>query len=227
MEKFQNLGDKRQEQFCVYCGNAIETREHVPSRVFLDEPFPNDLPTVGACQNCNQMHSLDEEYVACLVECVKAGSVDINIVRRKKVRDILSRKPALSKRLQRILSLSAGGSAFKVELDRIKSVLLKLARCHLLFEQNEPPFGDPIDFNFGVLGDLSEDELNFFESPPELMLSPEVGSRSMQRMLIYKNKVQIPWVTVQKGVYRYLITGVQTVRIVIGEYLWCQAEWSN
>jgi hypothetical protein len=226
MEKLRNFGDKRQTQSCVYCGEAIETREHVPSRVFLDEPYPKDLPTVGACRKCNQKHSLDEEYVACLVECAKIGSTDPNAVQRDKVRNILSKKPALAERLQRAMVLSSGFTAFKFESNRVKSVFLKLAQGHLLFEQNEPLREDPIWMEFGILETLTKKERNFFENSPEINYSPEVGSRSTQRMLISAGKVQMPWIEVQAGNYRYLVPDIQTVRIIIGEYIWCQAKWA-
>lgn len=58
--------DKRLTGICVYCGGEPSTRDHVPSKVFLDEPYPeNNLPVVPACETCNNSFSLDEE-VCCL-----------------------------------------------------------------------------------------------------------------------------------------------------------------
>ena len=42
---------------CVYCGNAAGTRDHVPPKVLLDEPYPPDLPPVPACDECNNRFS--------------------------------------------------------------------------------------------------------------------------------------------------------------------------
>ena len=42
-----------------YCGAYPDTRDHVPSKVLLDEPYPPDLPVIGACQRCNTSYSLD------------------------------------------------------------------------------------------------------------------------------------------------------------------------
>jgi len=69
MEQFLNYGDQRNEGWCIHCGGVDETRDHVPSRILLDEPYPTNLPVVAACQRCNLGCSLDEEYVACLLEC--------------------------------------------------------------------------------------------------------------------------------------------------------------
>lgn len=74
MEQLRNLGDARQTDFCVYCGGVTETRDHVPSKVFLDKPYPTNIPVVPACQSCNRNISRDEEYVACLIECSLTGS---------------------------------------------------------------------------------------------------------------------------------------------------------
>jgi hypothetical protein len=47
---------------CVYCGEAADTREHCPSKVFLAKPYPSDLPVVPACEKCNNGFSADELY---------------------------------------------------------------------------------------------------------------------------------------------------------------------
>ena len=41
--------DERLTGKCVYCGAQPETRDHVPSKVLLDEPYAAQLPVVGAC----------------------------------------------------------------------------------------------------------------------------------------------------------------------------------
>jgi hypothetical protein len=74
MEQLENFGDERQSAYCVHCAGQTDTRDHVPSRVLLDEPYPPNLPVVPACRDCNEEASADEEYVACLVECTLAGS---------------------------------------------------------------------------------------------------------------------------------------------------------
>ena len=66
--------DERLIGSCVYCGGAPDSRDHVPSKVLLDDPLPPDLPVVEACSTCNGNFSLDEEYLACFLECVFSGS---------------------------------------------------------------------------------------------------------------------------------------------------------
>src|SRR5262245_62097325 len=85
VEQLRTFGDERQMAWCVYCGRDTETRDHVPSRIFLDEPYPENLPVVPACRRCNESFSLGEEYLACLVDCVMSGVADPDLVRRAKV----------------------------------------------------------------------------------------------------------------------------------------------
>src|SRR5450759_3414803 len=101
--QLMNFGDERQVAQCAYCGADTPTRDHVPSRVFLDEPYPDQLPVVPACQNCNEGFSIDEEYLACLIECVVAGSTYPGDIRRAKIRRTLQARPALAGRLARAI----------------------------------------------------------------------------------------------------------------------------
>jgi hypothetical protein len=51
MQQLRSYADERLVASCVYCGNVTETRDHVPSRILLDEPYPENLPVVpsGPC----------------------------------------------------------------------------------------------------------------------------------------------------------------------------------
>lgn len=99
MDQIRDLADDRLSRGCAYCGSAPNTRDHVPSKVFLDEPFPTELPVVGACKKCNNGFSQDEEYVACIVECALLGTADPGLHRREKISKILQRSPALQAKL--------------------------------------------------------------------------------------------------------------------------------
>src|SRR3972149_4322214 len=98
MEQLTNFGDKRTLAFCAFCGGKTGTRDHCPSRVFLDEPYPENLPIVPACSSCNAGFSADEEYLACFVSCVIAGSTDPEAMAREKTKRILKEKPLLRAR---------------------------------------------------------------------------------------------------------------------------------
>lgn len=232
MDQLPNYGDKRQLAKCVYCGGGTGTRDHVPSRVLLDEPFPSNLPVVPACQECNEAFSLDEEYLACLLECVMSGSASIEDIERDKVRRILIRKPTLAARLDQAKQENNGHTIFRVEEERAKNVLLKLARGHAAYELNEPHFDEPSDVLIRPILMMSTEERELFEEVPSPCFTgwPEVGSRAMQRLLIVGGEEYAEgWITIQEGRYRYLAvaSGVTMVRIVLSEYLGCEVIWSG
>ena len=220
-----NYGDTRQVAFCLYCGRGTETREHVPSRVLLDEPYPENLPVVGACEECNRGYSLDEEYVACLIECARVGSANPDLVEREKVRRILYRQPRLLKKIQKSVEKVDNSFSFTIDVERFQRVLLKLARGHFLFEQNEPTQESPSEFNFGLLQDLDDVSRTSFENIPLSKILPEVGSRAMQRMLIIEDRSGSPWIEIQSNRYRYLSSQTGVVRLVLSEYIWCEIIW--
>src|SRR5262245_36127379 len=109
MQQFPNYGDDRNKGWCVFCGGPVETRDHAPSRVFLDEPYPENLPVVPSCQDCNRSFSLDEEYLACLIECARTGSVDKARIARPKIAKTLERKVSLATKLTAARHESAEG----------------------------------------------------------------------------------------------------------------------
>lgn len=230
MKQLPNYGDKRQVMACVYCGGLTETRDHVPSKVLLDSPFPENLPVVPACARCNQSFSSDEEYLACLLECVLCGSTEPEKIQRSNVRRILQDKPSLRARIQNaIFSDDQGRTTFTVEQERAKNVILKLARGHCAYELNEIQRDEPSSFMMLPLATLSQAQREHFESVPggPIGVWPEVGSRSFQRLLIADDAYHAGWLTVQEGRYRVLVQGEAgvIVRIVLFEYLACEIIW--
>jgi hypothetical protein len=234
MEQLPDYSDDRLIVGCVLCGGPTESRDHVPSRVLLDEPYPENLPVVPACEVCNRGASLDEEYFACLLECVLAGAATPEAVRREKVRRILERKPALAAMLAQARTVSEQGTIFKIDQERINRVVLKLARGHAAYELSEPQHGDPASVAAVPLSLLSERARAEFEAGPrsgELVPWPEVGSRAMQRLAVSVTAgfdFDGGWVEVQPERYRYLAfaDGSVTIRMVISEYLACEVIWN-
>lgn len=226
MKQRINWGDQRQIAHCVYCSKGIETREHAPPKVLLDEPYPGNLPVIQACKICNQGYSLDEEYFACLIECARVGSVDLKVIERDKIRAILSRKKALLNKLEKAVTKTPEGQkAFLIELERFRKVLFKIGQGHTLFEQNEPKKEEDVNsFTFGTLEMLSDESRDVFETVPYANKAPEVGSRAMQNILIARDFIGMPWIEVQENRYRYL-TFNEGVRMVFSEYVWCEIIW--
>jgi hypothetical protein len=227
MKQLKNYGDTRQAEACAYCGKATQTRDHVPSRVLLDEPFPENLPIVPACLPCNNKASFDEEYLACLVECVIYGTTDPARVGREKIRRALAKQHALQVRLTAALRWENEQSLFNIELDRVERVVVKLAQGHALYELNEPQPAEPLSVVISPLHLLDDGMREAFENTSGygFAIWPEVGSRAMQRLVQNDNG----WIEVQPGRYRYLAIAdaVVRVRLVLSEYLACEVIWSE
>lgn len=226
MDHIENFGDERQTANCAYCGGSWDTDDHVPSRVLLDKPHPPRLPVVGACRACNASFSLDEEYVACLIECAIVGSTEPTERHREKIRRILRKRPKIAARIAQCRREQDGQMVFMPEVQRVRSVVRKLAIGHALFELNERRHDEPMSIIWKPRPALTADELNTFEKPPgkeELGVWPEVGSRAMQRLALGET-----WVTVQEGRYRYrtMAMGNAIVRMVLSEYLYCEVVWN-
>src|ERR1022692_69952 len=143
MEQLRNFGDERNQGFCVHCGGPDESNDHIPSKVLLDEPFPHNMHVCACCLRCNKGLSADEEYVACLLECVLAGSTEPTNIQRAKIGSLLAAKPPLIARLQDARSTATSPSEWSVENERVRRVVLKLARGHVAYELNEPQLKDP------------------------------------------------------------------------------------
>jgi hypothetical protein len=241
MEQLRNFADHRLIDGCIYCGGLPETRDHVPSRALLDAPLPENLPVVDACRKCNNSFSSDEEYFVCVLEAVLRGSTEA--VQRPLVTDIFRRSPALRARIDTARKEQDGQVIFSIELDRIKSVLLKLARGHAAYELSAVRRHEPSVIAWGPLNLLSDEERDFIENVHLQDFYPEIGSRAMQRIVVaqfrfvgsdgsqQQNALFVhDWLEVQEGRYRYLAYEDQSgvhVKIVMHEYLYCYAHWDE
>jgi len=242
MEQLRTYADDRLINGCVYCGGPEETRDHVPSRVFLDPPLPENLPVVAACSSCNNSFSRDEEYLACLIESAIAGSTEPDRIRHPGVASIFRRTPALRARIEAAKSIKDGLIQFNVEPDRIKNVLLKLARGHAAFELSQICHEEPSSLWWCPLALMSEDQRDSFDASHVVEMLGEVGSRGSQRLLITQLVFQSAsgeeqplgllindWIDVQEGRYRYIAiddSGEIRIKIVIAEYLACEVIWT-
>ncbi len=243
MEQLNDYADDRLIVDCIYCGGPNDTREHVPSKVFLDLPYPENLPVIGACKDCNNGFSADEEYLACLIESVVAGSADPDVIRRPGVANILRRAPALRSRIDAARNNFDGRTRFLPEEDRVKSVVLKLARGHAAFELSQPCKHEPKSAWWMPLAMLDENQRDAFEACNDAGGYGEIGSRGMQRFVIAQltfrsasgdvkalDVSNYGWVEVQPDRYRYCATDYGDeirIRLVIGEYLACEVIWGT
>ena len=173
MESYSNkiFSDNRLDYSCSYCGEGTPaTRDHVPSRILLDSPFPENLPLVGCCQKCNSGFSQDEEYLAAVIECIIHSTSNPDLLSREKIKKVLSRNTKLRERIESSF-YEEDPTLFddikphhycKIESERFENVLTKLAKGHVKFEHSTPMFENPDVIWFKCIGELSEDEHTHF-----------------------------------------------------------------
>ena len=226
--------DERLTGMCVYCGAQPDTRDHVPSKVLLDEPYPPQLPIVAACESCNAGFSLDEQYLSCLLECVVCATTEPSGLRRSNVKRILIANPALQHRIQESQRRDkAGDLLWQPEIDRVRKIAAKLARGHAAYEIY-PKLEEPDKIAFAPLLTISDHGRATFENSTSGRLEgwPEIGSRSFLRAYGKKPdqfKQMGNWIVVQPDRYRYAVVeaaGGMLVRIVLSEYLACEVTWA-
>lgn len=237
MDQLNEYADDRLIRGCIYCDGSYETRDHVPSKCLLESPYPANLPVVGCCDTCNQDFSQDEQYLVCLIESVLCGSTDPEKIGRPSVAKIMQNTPALRQRIENSKTEVDGQIAFVPEVERIRNVMLKLARGHAAFELSQPCRTEPNHFWCGPLSLLNEENREAFSSVHFQQVLGEVSSRNMQRLLVTQMTLQSgqqvemiinDWVDVQDDKYRYLAIddmGQVVIRIVISEYFACEVAW--
>lgn len=217
---------------CCYCGGPPESRDHVPSKVFLDQPYPANLPLVYSCIECNNSFSQDEQYVACALECMIHNTTETGKLLRNKIKKAIEKDHSLKHRIEKSRGLFANHETQEIpyELERkgLENVLLKLARGHARFENSEHYLDEPTHFSYKYIDSMSEDELATFTTPLKRDILPELGSRAFLKAVLSENHVYSVWNTVQKGNYCYFVhpfAGGIMVRLIIFDYLLCQVIW--
>jgi hypothetical protein len=229
MKHLPCYGDHRIVNACAFCGGETGSRDHCPSRVLLDDPFPDNLPIIPACVACNSSFSADEEYLACLISCVIAGSTEPKKISRVKVQRILEHRPALRTRIEQACHEIDGTSVFEPEVERVDAVLTKLAQGHALYEIHETCAYRPDCVECLPLALMSREQRDVFDNPKSAAIWPEIGSRAMQRLVTRAGVSPGGWIHVQRGLYRYHVTygSKVEVRIVIHEYLASYICWER
>jgi hypothetical protein len=226
VEQIRTFADDRCSAFCAFCGSPPKTRDHVPPKVFLDKPYPENLPVVGACLRCNKNASLNEEYVACLLEVAACGTVDPAGLRRTKIARTLAAKPRLTARLAASLESNGQYLIGGEDSTRLSAVIEKMARALWVYETSETAGGGGAAVRYAQIAQLSSAQLDSFRTlaPPDIL--PEVGSRLMFRLLVREAGIAPPcWIEVQPDRFSYAIeTTVPRVKPILGDYLAAEVD---
>ena len=228
-----SLDERLNRGVCIYCGERLDgaktNTDHVPTKALLDKPYPPNLPTVTVHMACNNRFSADELYLAVLLGCVLAGSTDVDSERDPSTAHRLRSNPSLNAEIaaaRRVALPTPGDPRFWWQVDhrRVRPVLEKNARGHVLFECGDAMLGSPKSVGLQAIELMDEQRREVFEdvyAQAEVALLSEVGSRALVREVAGTDLVG-GWVIVQVGVYRYAVIDMgQEVRVrsVIREYL--------
>ena len=210
-----------ESKLCCYCGLEIgTTRDHVPSKILLDKPYPENLMTVPCCKDCNNSFSADEEYVAALIEKSWNGCLDDDFIEREAVRRSLRHSESIRARLSNLFQKSNNGMLYlNFEEGRLENVIRKTAlglgryECGKVFSVRKI---------LSLLRDnLEERELALFEfGMVRHERYPEVGSRLLAQVVESGNVLNAEWKIVQPNRFRYMIRQRRTsveIRLVFSE----------
>jgi len=228
MRQVKTFSDSRLDTQCAFCGSYPENRDHVPSKILLDKPYPENLPVVPSCITCNNGFSLDEEYFACVIECASCGTYNIEELNREPIKKALRRNHKLHERIKLAFDNEGG---LRIESERFENVLLKCAFGHLKFENSETEFFKPAHIWYKPAHTMTEEEERIFFTIAEMTKAPEIGSRAMQRLCISEDVTPIEsWINIQDGTYSYFVSismDIKIVRMIIRNYLVCEIAWTD
>jgi hypothetical protein len=233
----EDFSDERLKAWCIHCGGWLidldANVDHAPSKGFLLDPRPENLPTVPVCIPCNSGFSRDEAYMIALLSTALSGTTDPAKQIIPSARRILEKSVPLQERIKRSSSYTTIGGeqrlVWKPDLERIGKVVVKNARGHAFFEIGEPMMHEPTSVRIVPLEHLTRGEREEFEEIGGTGLYPEVGSRMMTRVLTGQDLTEHGWVMVQEGVYRYsaVQTGMMTIKSVLYEFLGTEVYWDD
>ena len=237
MDNIGEVSDRRYKSWCIQCGTGIGSvrtnNDHVPSKALLEMPYPEELPTVKICTDCNTSFSRDEEYFAAFLGAVLSGSTDPESQKTSTAARIFRGNNALKKRIdsQRQDYTTLEGTQKTVwnpEMARVRNVIVKNARGHVYYELGQPAFGEPSNVGIHPLEMLSQDDLSGFLAIDHGAGWPEVGSRMMTRVVSGQD-MEDGWIVVQDGIYRFAAVENNgfLVRIIIQEYLAAEVFWND
>lgn len=212
----------QQKSLCFYCGSPADTKDHIPSKVLLDKPYPDNLDEVPCCRKCNNGFSLDEEFSAVAIECVLRQSTHVKDMKREKVRIICEHSPLLLNCVEESLITDLWGNIhLSADNPRIRNFILKLAKAHIKFELGFLPLSlEATEIQIFELKHCTDTSVvEAFLAPVKVSVLPESGSRAVQLLCITANReILIPWLNSQEGMYSYHVNPETfEVRILIQE----------
>ena len=223
MQRYELFHDERLGGTCFNCGSIPETGVHAPPKVFLDKPYPDNIIQVPSCTNCNSSTSLDEQYVASLIEVAICSTTDPHQLQRNKISKTLEHAPALKQRLDQAATVIDGVYTLHPELERVNPVLEKIARGLWCFDNSQ----DTTDMNAIVhlsVVPLSQEERDTFFNSSSVQSWDEIGSHGFLRSILGTEESEYGpgWLDLQVGRFSYSVdsSDSERVRMIFSDYLY-------
>ena len=216
---------------CIYCGAAADTREHCPSKTFLEPPLPTNLIVLPACNRCNNGFSSDELYVKTLLNVIRkkrAGVETLDEFDRPEERDAVVSA-------DRLLKMEG-----QIRDPKVERILLKLAIGHAAYELSELLLDDwngcleTIDYVWRP--QIDETDWDSLSAPVNIKdgVLPEVGARSYRNIYVAVDgdgkSMLVDWNEVQPGSYKYITyydDEKLIVKMIIKDLLYSQVVFSK
>jgi len=225
--------NKKNQFKCIYCYEEADSREHIPSKIFLNEPYESNLAILPSCIKCNNAFSENEQYLACLIDYVQYKLSKLKTVKRKKIEKTFKTRPHIKNEFEKSTKYTNDGNLEYIEFshERIKTILLKLSIGHAIYSLSSICLGEPSFINYKFYIQLTKDEMANFNLEPISNIIPEFGSREGIYISMLDEGIPITtWNIVQNGQYRFLAyedKGSTNIRIVIGEYFYIEVIWTK
>ena len=195
------MSDERLAGRCYLCGANPSSRDHVPPKVFLDTPYPENMFAVECCKSCNESFSMDEEYVACLAEVLTCGSSDPEKITRTRISKILTKSERLRSRF-----LEYGSGNVNIEYGRVIRVAEKVARGLWTFETSEPTYDLTVSAELWLGSHMFNTEYLWKHSTSSHAILPEVGSRlTLTQEFKNGHMTRTDWKVIQPDQFEYSV----------------------
>ena len=189
--------------------------------------LPPDLPVVEACKIlAMRCFSADEQYLACLLECVlrRRRLVLSEILAAKRSGVFAGTNPSLTSRIAQCQRRDQEGKlCWEAEHERVRNVIVKLARGHLAYEFGLPLRGEPDVVSYVPFVVMPKDQVSEFEAPEgnSRILWPEIGSRALVRACITsEGQISSNWIIVQAAP----VNGIWSANLEATLRIRCQAS---
>lgn len=212
------------DTFCIYCGSKASSREHSPSKVFLNLPYPDNLPTLPACRKCNNSYSDDELYSEVFLDSLKCFSGyedNISEENQSRIYKNMAFYDAQKFYYNYVQDISVSVP------EQLVGILKKLSFCHVVYELCEGyNYGDQntieiIEFVCRFRFQMKNEQIEEFKMPINIDESviPELGSRIYENIRIIEpllkpigggadlkmNLVLLFWTVIQENNYEYIV----------------------